>query len=159
MAPVSPPDDPFSKEGLERLFSSLNEASGILAAVSGGPDSMALMHGLARWAAIGQRPPIHVATIDHGLRPEAAEEAAFVAREAALLSLPHRTLSWTGQKPMAGIQEAARKARYRLGSGTCGRSWVFRSRIFSISAEETAGISSPTRRTWTSAMPGSAGVN
>jgi tRNA(Ile)-lysidine synthase len=114
VAPVSPPDDPFSNEGLERLLSSLNEASGILAAVSGGPDSMALMHGLARWAAIGQRPPIHVATIDHGLRPEAAEEAAFVAREAALLSLPHRTLSWTGQKPMAGIQEAARKARYRL---------------------------------------------
>ncbi len=114
MAPISPPDDPLSDEGLERLFVSLNQASGILIAVSGGPDSMALMHGLARWAAIGPRPPIHVATVDHGLRPEAADEAAFVAREAALLSLPHRTLAWTGQKPETGIQEAAREARYRL---------------------------------------------
>jgi tRNA(Ile)-lysidine synthase len=114
VAPVSPPDDPLSDEGLERLFSSLNEASGILAAVSGGPDSIALMHGLARWASIGRRPPIHVATVDHGLRPEAAEEAAFVAREAALLSLSHRTLAWTGDKPTTGIQEAAREARYGL---------------------------------------------
>ncbi|MFC5081955.1 tRNA lysidine(34) synthetase TilS [Microvirga arabica] len=114
MAPISPPDDPLSDDGLERLFSSLNEAPGILAAVSGGPDSMALMQSLARWASLGRRPPIHVATVDHGLRPEAADEAAFVAREAALLSLPHRTLAWSGQKPVSGIQEAAREARYRL---------------------------------------------
>ena len=114
MAPLPPPDDPLSDEGLERLFSSLNQASGILAAVSGGPDSMALMHSLARWASISQRPAICVATVDHGLRPEAADEAAFVAREAALLGLPHRTLVWTGQKPTTGIQEAAREARYRL---------------------------------------------
>jgi tRNA(Ile)-lysidine synthase len=114
VVPVSSHDDPLSNEGLERLFSSLSQASGILAAVSGGPDSMALMHGLARWASTGRRPPIHVATVDHGLRPEAAGEAAFVAREAALLSLPHVTLAWVGQKPETGIQEAAREARYRL---------------------------------------------
>jgi tRNA(Ile)-lysidine synthase len=114
VAPVSPPDDPLSDVGLERLFIDLNQASGILAAVSGGPDSMALMHGLARWASLKRRPPIHVATVDHGLRTGAAEEAAFVAREAAQLGLPHRTLVWTGQKPATGIQEAAREARYRL---------------------------------------------
>jgi tRNA(Ile)-lysidine synthase len=72
------------------------------------------MQGLARWASLGHRPPIHVATVDHGLRPEAADEAAFVAREAALLSLPHQTLAWTGPKPVTGIQEAAREARYQL---------------------------------------------
>ncbi|MBJ6128190.1 tRNA lysidine(34) synthetase TilS [Microvirga splendida] len=114
MAPTSPSDDPLSDEGLERLFLPLNQASGILAAVSGGPDSVALMHALARWAALGRRPPVHVATVDHGLRPEAATEAAFVAREAALLNLPHRILVWTGSKPASGIQEAAREARYRL---------------------------------------------
>ncbi|MBD2748305.1 tRNA lysidine(34) synthetase TilS [Microvirga sp. BT688] len=114
MAPISPPDDPLSDEGLERLFSSLNPASGILIAVSGGPDSIALMYGLARWASLGDRPTISVATVDHGLRPEAADEAAFVAREAAQLGLPHRTLVWSGQKPATGIQEAAREARYHL---------------------------------------------
>ncbi|MBM6579638.1 tRNA lysidine(34) synthetase TilS [Microvirga sp. BT689] len=114
MAPSSPPDDPLSNEGLDCLFSPLNQASGILAAVSGGPDSIALMHCLARWASTGRHPPIFVATIDHGLRPEAADEAAFVAAEASALNLPHRTLPWTGEKPKAGIQEAAREARYRL---------------------------------------------
>ena len=75
---------------------------------------MALMQLLARWRAPGERPPVLVATIDHGLRPEAAEEAAFVAREAGALGLPHRVLAWTGDKPRTGIQEAAREARYRL---------------------------------------------
>jgi tRNA(Ile)-lysidine synthase len=114
MAAPPPPDDALSDEGLERLFASLNQASGILAAVSGGPDSLALMHLLARRYAAGSRPAVLVATIDHGLRPEAAEEAAFVAREAAALGLPHRILAWTGDKPRTGIQEAAREARYRL---------------------------------------------
>jgi tRNA(Ile)-lysidine synthase len=114
MAAPPPSDDVLSGEGLEHLFEVLNRASGIVAAVSGGPDSTALMHLLARWHAAGSRPPVHVATVDHGLRPEAAEEAAFVAREAAALGLPHRILTWTGDKPRTGIQEAAREARYRL---------------------------------------------
>ncbi|WP_445502459.1 tRNA lysidine(34) synthetase TilS [Microvirga sp. G4-2] len=110
-APV--PDDPLPTIDPEQLFSSLSHATGILAAVSGGPDSMAMMHLLARWG-LERRIPIFVATVDHGLRPEAAEEAAFVARKAATLGLPHRTLVWTGEKPRTGLQEAAREARYRL---------------------------------------------
>ncbi|PVE24660.1 tRNA lysidine(34) synthetase TilS [Microvirga sp. KLBC 81] len=107
------PDDPLPAIDPELLFSHLSHAKGILAAVSGGPDSMAMMHLLARWG-LEHRVSILVATVDHGLRPEAAEEAAFVAREAAALSLPHRTLAWTGEKPKTGLQEAAREARYRL---------------------------------------------
>jgi tRNA(Ile)-lysidine synthase len=114
MAAPPPPDDVLSDERLGHLFETLNQASGIVAAVSGGPDSMALMHLLARWHAAGSRPPVHIATVDHGLRLEAAEEAALVAREAAALGLPHRILAWTGDKPRTGIQEAAREARYRL---------------------------------------------
>lgn len=114
MAAPPPPDDPLSDDGLERLFDSLIQASGIVIAVSGGPDSMALMQCLARWTSRHPRPPLFAATVDHGLRPEAADEAAFVAREAAALGLPHRTLPWLGEKPRTGIQEAAREARYRL---------------------------------------------
>jgi tRNA(Ile)-lysidine synthase len=91
----------------------LRDAQGIVAAVSGGPDSIALMHLLARWDLPG-RPQILTATVDHGLRPEATEEAAFVGREAAALGFAHRILAWTGEKPQAGLQEAAREARYRL---------------------------------------------
>jgi tRNA(Ile)-lysidine synthase len=114
MAHPPPPDDVLSAEGLEHLFASLSEASGIVIAVSGGPDSMALMHLLALWRVPDRRPSCLVATVDHGLRPEAADEAAFVARQAGRLGLPHRTLVWTGDKPRTGIQEAAREARYSL---------------------------------------------
>ncbi|MGO4388108.1 tRNA lysidine(34) synthetase TilS [Microvirga sp. 2YAF29] len=91
----------------------MSDAKGIVAAVSGGPDSIALMHLLARWD-IPTRPPILITTVDHGLRPEAAEEAAFVGREAAALGFSHRIFTWTGEKPQTGLQEAAREARYRL---------------------------------------------
>ncbi|MCB8822335.1 tRNA lysidine(34) synthetase TilS [Microvirga rosea] len=99
---------------MNSLFSSLYSAKAILAAVSGGPDSMALMHLLAHWSQETPRPPIAVATVDHRLRPEAAQEADFVAREAAALGLSHHTLVWSGPKPTTGLQEAARDARYDL---------------------------------------------
>ncbi|MBF9234830.1 tRNA lysidine(34) synthetase TilS [Microvirga sp. BT350] len=72
------------------------------------------MHLLARWNPNTPRPSILIATVDHRLRSESADEAAFVAREAASLGFPHRTLTWDGPKPETGLQEAAREARYRL---------------------------------------------
>jgi tRNA(Ile)-lysidine synthase len=107
--PLAPGDD-----ALRRLFADLNDAAGILAAVSGGPDSTALMHLLARWSRTPGRPPVEIGTVDHGLRAESAGEARFVAEEAGRLGLPCRILPWTGPKPGAGVQEAARDARYLL---------------------------------------------
>jgi tRNA(Ile)-lysidine synthase len=76
-------------------------------AVSGGPDSLALL--LLAAAALPGR--VAAATVDHRLRPEAAEEAAFVARCCAELGVPHRTLAVTvGQG--ASVQARAREARY-----------------------------------------------
>jgi tRNA(Ile)-lysidine synthase len=92
----------------------LAEASGILVAVSGGPDSTALLHLLAQWNRRSAQVPVTAATIDHGLRPESIAEAELVAGAAARLGLPHRTLPWTGPKPGTGLQEAARDARYAL---------------------------------------------
>ncbi|WP_280142268.1 tRNA lysidine(34) synthetase TilS [Methylobacterium sp. 174MFSha1.1] len=84
---------------------------GVVLAVSGGPDSTALM-GCA--ASIEPGIPLVVATVDHGLRPGSAAEADGVAGLAARLGLAHRILAWAGPKPAARLQEAARAARYRL---------------------------------------------
>lgn len=80
-------------------------------AVSGGPDSLALLI-LAAAARPGR---IEAATVDHGLRPEAAEEALFVAGICATLGVPHSILriGWS-QLPETAIQERARQQRYRL---------------------------------------------
>ena len=97
------------------LFYGLEGLRGVVLAVSGGPDSTALLVLAARWAKRRKRAPKLVAvTIDHGLRAEAAREAAVVKRLARRLGVAHRTLRWLGRKPKTGLQEAARHARYRL---------------------------------------------
>ncbi|MBC2670775.1 tRNA lysidine(34) synthetase TilS [Novosphingobium piscinae] len=75
-------------------------------AVSGGPDSLALLV-LAHAACPGQ---VEAATVDHGLRPAAAEEAAGVARLCAGLGVPHETLAV--QVAPGNVQTEARAARY-----------------------------------------------
>lgn len=100
---------------IDRCFEGLEDVPGLLLAVSGGPDSMALMHMAAAWArGRDRRPSLHVATVDHGLRPESRREAELVAAAAADLGLPHAILDWAGPKPTSRIQEKARAARYGL---------------------------------------------
>ena len=112
------PDDdhsPISAREAKRLFADWKAAPAIVLAVSGGPDSMALMWLAARWRGTLARGPRLVAvTVDHGLRSEAAAEARDVKQLARSLDLPHRTLRWTGPKPKTGLPAAARAARYRL---------------------------------------------
>lgn len=80
-------------------------------AVSGGPDSLALL----LLASAARPAQIEAATIDHLLRPGSADEAAMAAEICSKLGVPHRTLEaeW-GVKPQTGIQERAREERYRL---------------------------------------------
>jgi len=99
----------------DALFADLVAEPALVLAISGGPDSTALLYLMARWCAVRQPAPHLLAvSIDHGLRPEARHEAAAVKRLAEKLGVEHRTLRWTGAKPSTGIQEAARVARYRL---------------------------------------------
>ncbi len=79
-------------------------------AVSGGSDSVALMHLAHDWGGAA----LQVATVDHGLRPDAAAEAADVARAAAQLGLPHVTLRWQGWDGRGNLQQGARDARHSL---------------------------------------------
>ncbi len=97
-----------------KVFASLHTAKAIVLAVSGGPDSVALMLMAADWAKSGSAPPLFVATVDHGLRRESRAEAEQVALWAEALGLPHRLLIWEGDKPKTRIQERARDARYDL---------------------------------------------
>ena len=81
---------------------------GLMLAVSGGGDSMALLH-LAVEAGLR----VQATTVDHGLRPEAAAEAAGVARICAALGVPHRTLRWHWDGT-GNLQDAARRGRRAL---------------------------------------------
>jgi tRNA(Ile)-lysidine synthase len=112
------PDDdnaPISVKDAKLLFADWKRAPALLLAVSGGPDSIALMWLAARWrSGLVRGPRLVAVTVDHGLRAEAAVEAREVKRLARTLGLEHRTLRWTGPKPNAGLPAAARSARYRL---------------------------------------------
>ena len=105
----------ISTSEAKRLFADWKAAPAIVLAVSGGPDSMALMWLAARWrAALKKGPRLIAVTVDHGLRKEAASEARDVKKLAKSLDLDHRTLRWNGTKPKTGLPAAARDARYRL---------------------------------------------
>src|SRR5215217_2739901 len=73
-------------------------------AVSGGPDSLALL----LIAAAARSGNVEVATVDHGLRPEATDEANMVRKLCEKLGVPHVTLTakWA-RKPTTAIQEQA----------------------------------------------------
>jgi tRNA(Ile)-lysidine synthase len=112
---------PISVKDAKHLFGDWKAVPAIVLAVSGGPDSVALMWLMARWrAAQRSGPRLMAVTVDHGLRAEAAREAREVKRLAGTLDLPHRTLRWTGPKPKTGLPAAARDARYRLLAKAAG---------------------------------------
>lgn len=98
---------------IDQLFDNIPSENPIIVAVSGGSDSIALLL-LAKVWALKSGACLQAVTVDHGLRAEAAAEAAFVASVCAGLDIPHVILAWEGLKPSFGIQEAARQSRYSL---------------------------------------------
>jgi tRNA(Ile)-lysidine synthase len=112
---------PVSPEEAAAAFAELADEAALLAAVSGGPDSVALLALLAAWAQGPGRPRLHAATVDHGLRPESAGEAVAVAGLCETLGIDHAILRWEGMKPASGVQAQAREARYALLAGEARR--------------------------------------
>ncbi|UIJ70818.1 tRNA lysidine(34) synthetase TilS [Aurantimonas sp. HBX-1] len=89
-------------------------SSRVVLAVSGGPDSLALLlaaAALARRMPTGG-PDFLVVTVDHGLRPESSAEAAFVASVAEAHGLRHRTMRLARPLPPGNVPAAARRGRY-----------------------------------------------
>lgn len=80
-------------------------------AVSGGPDSLALL----LLAAAARPGLVEAATVDHSLRPDSPAEADYVASVCEKLGVPHLTAKarWE-EKPQTAIQQRAREERYRL---------------------------------------------
>ena len=90
-----------------------------MVALSGGGDSVGLLVALrqalqARGATVGHDISLCAVTVDHRLRPEAADEAAAMAAFCGALGIAHRIVHWDEDKPQSGLSEAARLARYRL---------------------------------------------
>jgi tRNA(Ile)-lysidine synthase len=119
---------PISVKQARTVFASWKAVPAVVLAVSGGPDSVALLWLAARWRSKLKRGPRLIAvTVDHGLRKEAAREARGVKQLARRLGVEHRTLRWRGTKPKTGVPAAAREARYRLlakAARACGATHV-----------------------------------
>ena len=79
-------------------------------AVSGGSDSLAVLVALAEWGGA----EIFAVTVDHGLRPEAADEAIAVAKHCQQLGIKHDVLRWSGWDGDRNLMQSARDARYSL---------------------------------------------
>ena len=105
---AAPPPHLVSRFRLDLEAAAGPDPAPLALAVSGGPDSLALLL-LAR-AAFPRRAA--AATVDHGLRAESAAEAEAVARLCSSLGVPHRILAAGVEREGEGLQAAARAARY-----------------------------------------------
>jgi tRNA(Ile)-lysidine synthase len=105
---VAPPPDLVSRFRLDLEAVAGADPAPLAVAVSGGPDSLALL--LLAHAALPGR--VSAASVDHGLRAESAAEAEAVARLCGELEVPHRILAAVVAPAGEGLQAAARAARY-----------------------------------------------
>ncbi len=90
----------------------------VAVAVSGGADSLALLLLMQEWAET-QQGSITALTVNHGLRAEAAKEAAYVAEICAARDIEHHTLTPNATPPEGNIQAWARVLRYDAMTEYC----------------------------------------
>ncbi|MEM9975384.1 MAG: tRNA lysidine(34) synthetase TilS [Pseudomonadota bacterium] len=130
---------------IERHFGA-NPPDPIGVAVSGGSDSLALLHLLVDWG----RTKIAAVTVDHRLRPEAADEAAFVAERCSAIGVPHSIVSWDGWDGKGNLQAEARRTRYSLladwaraagvGAVALGHTMDYQAETFLMRLSRRAGV-------------------
>ncbi|MEH6834727.1 tRNA lysidine(34) synthetase TilS [Falsihalocynthiibacter arcticus] len=104
-------DKELQKALAEKLAPFVGRTLGL--AVSGGSDSRALLELAADWAR-ETNSELLVATVDHGLRKEARNEAKWVGEICAQRGIPHDILVWDNWDGQGNLQAQARRARYHL---------------------------------------------
>ncbi|MBC8337154.1 MAG: tRNA lysidine(34) synthetase TilS [Rhodospirillales bacterium] len=123
---ASGPLTPINDATFEALMAGLGpfeKQPHVAVAVSGGADSLCLALMAGRWAT-AQGGRVTALSVDHGLRPESAEEANRVGAWLKPKGFGHHVLSWLGAKPASALQAAARDARYRLMGDWCRNAGV-----------------------------------
>ena len=90
----------------------------IALAVSGGPDSIAMMFLTSQSKKI-KKENVTILTVDHDLRKDSRKEANLVMQNAKKIGFKCKILKWKGLKPTSGIQEAARRSRYDMMLSWC----------------------------------------
>lgn len=134
----------------------LNGPSGapVALALSGGGNSLALLHLAQAWARRAGRRLVAL-TVDHGLNPESGAWSRFAAERARRLGVAHHTLVWNGAKPGAGLPAAARAARHALLADAAraeGAAVILMGHtaddLIEAEAMRRAGATAPSPRVW-----------
>ncbi len=100
-------------------FIQIYSATPVAVAVSGGADSVCLLHWLV---ASGLR--VTALHVNHQLRPSSDVEAAYVYDICSELGVPCHIFDWTGDKPTTGLEAAARTIRYQFMTDWCRENGV-----------------------------------
>ncbi len=107
--------------GFIREYGLISGGEKVVVAVSGGPDSVCMLHVLNSLKEILDI-QLHVAHLDHGLRSESGADAEYVANLASSLGIPttieKRDVAEWRSKRKISLEEAAREVRYRFLDGT-----------------------------------------
>lgn len=109
---------------LELLFQSVIKGfvlcnNNLAVAVSGGVDSIVLLHLIISWSRKNNFPIPTALTVNHGLRPESEKEANFVSNYVQKFGVESFILNWEKENIISNVQSHARKARYFLLTEWC----------------------------------------
>jgi tRNA(Ile)-lysidine synthase len=104
---------PLAQRVIEAFGFLVPAGSSLGVAVSGGSDSMALLTLAAEYRDTGGA-SLRAVTIDHGLRPEAKDEARFVGGVCEAIGVPHHVLAWERAATGPASQDQARRARHAI---------------------------------------------
>ncbi|WP_312931490.1 tRNA lysidine(34) synthetase TilS [Agrobacterium cavarae] len=158
MAPPSSPLAPI--EAARNLLERISKPALLLVAVSGGSDSTGLLLALYEVLLASGRDDVqlHAVTIDHALRPEAADEAQAVQSLCRGLNIPHDILRWNDEKPRTGLSAAARLARYRLIGEVAGKIGATAIVVGHTLDDQGETIAMRSQRSAQAGMPGLSGM-